>query len=108
MPTRPPKHRATYAPSAAPKQQRHADYDRTRGSAAERGYDATWQAFRGEVLKERGHRCEKCGATEGRLYLDHIVELRDGGARLDRRNVQVLDARCHTLKTAAEKRRRGR
>ena len=62
---------------------------------------ADWKALRRAVIAERGKRCERCSKEGGRVYLDHIVELRDGGAKLDRANVQVLCGSCHTAKTAA-------
>lgn len=66
---------------------------------------APWRDLRASVLRERGPRCEKCGAG-GRVYLDHITELRDGGAPLDRSNVMILCAACHTRKTAQARARR--
>ena len=62
---------------------------------------AEWKALRKAVIAERGKRCQRCSKQGGRVYLDHVVELRDGGAKLDRANVQVLCASCHTAKTAA-------
>ena len=62
---------------------------------------AEWKALRKAVIAERGKRCQRCSKQGGRVYLDHVVELRDGGAKLDRANVQVLCAGCHTAKTAA-------
>src|SRR5690349_21566437 len=41
-----------------------------------------WKQLRSSVIAERGARCEQCGKT-GRVYLDHVVELQDGGAPLD-------------------------
>lgn len=41
-----------------------------------------------------------------RMFADHIVELRDGGAPLDLRNGQCLCYPCHTRKTYAAKRAR--
>jgi len=38
--------------------------------------------------------------------VDHIVELKDGGAELDPENCQALCVRCHQLKTAGEKKTR--
>lgn len=65
-----------------------------------------WRSLVSAVLQERGRRCELCGRTDGRAYVDHIIELKDGGAALDRNNLQVLDARCHAQKTAKERARR--
>jgi len=47
---------------------------------------------------EHGVRCSKAG-PEATLYADHIIELEDGGARLDPRNGRCLCARHHTIKT---------
>lgn len=65
-----------------------------------------WRALVSDVLRERGRTCEHCGTREGRVYLDHIIELKDGGAPLARSNVQVLCASCHGLKTHAVRRQR--
>jgi 5-methylcytosine-specific restriction endonuclease McrA len=66
---------------------------------------AEWQRFRAEVIAERGKRCEApgCTAKSGRVYLDHVHELKDGGAPLDRVNVMVLCASHHGQKTARAK-----
>ncbi|HVL70255.1 MAG TPA: HNH endonuclease signature motif containing protein [Beijerinckiaceae bacterium] len=63
------------------------------------------KAWRAEVLKRAGHRCEDCGAG-GKLYADHVVEIRDGGAPLDPANGRALCSSCHTRKTHAERDRR--
>ncbi len=39
--------------------------------------------------------------------VDHIQELKDGGAEVDPENAQTLCNRCHQKKTRAEKRKRG-
>lgn len=63
---------------------------------------AQWKALRARMRAERGYRCEApgCGRTAGRLYLDHIIERRDGGAEFDPSNLQWLCATHHALKTA--------
>ncbi|WP_232629142.1 HNH endonuclease signature motif containing protein [Methylobacterium sp. Leaf118] len=67
---------------------------------------AEHKAWRLEVLKRAHWRCQwpGCGAQGGRggvrLYADHIVERRDGGAALDPANGQALCSRHHSLKTA--------
>lgn len=66
-----------------------------------------WRALLEDIIDERGRRCEdpdcpnpaRCAA--GRIYGDHIVELRDGGAPLDPSNVLLRGAPCHGRKTAA-------
>jgi 5-methylcytosine-specific restriction protein A len=67
-----------------------------------------WQAFRKLIINERGAECEipTCRQSGVKLYVDHRVELRDGGAPLDRSNVQVVCATCHGAKTAYERARR--
>jgi 5-methylcytosine-specific restriction enzyme A len=54
---------------------------------------------------DRGHRCTKA-MPEHRMYADHVIELRDGGALLDLNNGQCLCALHHKLKTAAAEARR--
>jgi len=60
-----------------------------------------------EVIRERGRTCEdkECdGATHGpgmRVFGDHIVEIRDGGPTLDKRNVMLRCGAAHSRKTAA-------
>ena len=47
-----------------------------------------------------GARRKAAVAIERRMFVDHIVELKDGGAPLDRSNVRLLCASHHTAKTA--------
>lgn len=66
-----------------------------------------WRALLAEIIAERGRACEdpecedpaRCAA--GRIYGDHIVEKRDGGALLDKANIMLRGAPCHGRKTAA-------
>lgn len=78
-------------------------YDRQRGSAAARGYDARWRRLRKQVLSEEPL-CRACLA-EGRLMpstdVDHIVPKSQGGTD-DRSNLQGLCHKCHSRKTARE------
>jgi 5-methylcytosine-specific restriction protein A len=64
-----------------------------------------WIALRDRVRREAGGRCQApgCGRIEQRMFVDHRVELKDGGEPLDRRNVWLLCGSCHSLKTAAER-----
>ena len=57
---------------------------------------SAWQTMRKEVVEERGYRCEDCGTVPSRIYCDHVVELKDGGAPLDKTNIRL---RCHTTTT---------
>ena len=67
-----------------------------------------WIELRNRVRREAGGRCQVpgCGRAERRMFVDHIVELKDGGAPLDRRNAQLLCVSHHAAKTAAERARR--
>jgi hypothetical protein len=49
---------------------------------------AEWIALRDRVRREAGGRCEVpgCGRAARRMIVDHIVELKDGGAPLARNN----------------------
>lgn len=60
------------------------------------------------AVKERaGFRCEQCGNDQGRMYADHIQEIRDAPhLALDLSNGQCLCSSCHGRKTASEARRR--
>jgi len=82
---------------------RDGDSDRFRGSAASRGYDATWQRFRRSYLEHHPlcldclDRKEVAVATE----LHHLVKLRDAPERrLDPSNVRPLCSTCHKVRTA--------
>jgi len=65
-----------------------------------------WQALRARIIRDRGARCEVCGNEGVRIYADHLVELKDGGAPLDPSNVGLKCASCHSTKTAAERTKR--
>ncbi|CAA2142761.1 hypothetical protein HYPP_03782 [Hyphomicrobium sp. ghe19] len=71
-----------------------------------------WRAFVADLIRERGRVCEdpQCdGRThrpDMRVYADHIVEMRDGGAPLDRRNMMLRCAASHSRKTARERAKR--
>ena len=85
----------------------HRDYGRARrGFDAEVGFDQSkaWRVLRAAVLRD-GPLCVACQA-KGRLVaatvVDHVVPLKDGGARFDRANLQPLCVSCHNRKTARE------
>ena len=64
-----------------------------------------WIALRNRVRHEAGGRCQVsgCGRAERRMFVDHIVELKDGGAPLERANVWLLCPSHHSQKTVAER-----
>lgn len=67
-----------------------------------------WRGLAARAKRAAGYRCAECGTeADGRaLIADHVAEIRDGGARLDSRNIRVLCASCHQTKTAAARRAR--
>lgn len=70
--------------------------------------------WRETVLRRAGYRCEavtngkRCTkrAPEHRMFADHIVERKDGGALLDPWNGQCLCGAHHTAKTIAARNER--
>lgn len=70
-----------------------------------------YQEWRTIVIEQSGGRCQD-KEHEGhnpmgvRLYADHIIELKDGGAPFDPRNGLARCASCHTKKTLRERQRR--
>ncbi len=72
-----------------------------------KGYrDPAYYRERQAALNRARGACELCGAI-GKLEVDHIVPLRDGGQNR-RENLQAVCVPCHQLKTRADRRRRGR
>ena len=67
-----------------------------------------WIALRDRVRREAGGRCQVpgCGRAEWRMIVDHIVELKDGGAPLDRSNARLMCRSHHNQKTIAERAKR--
>lgn len=65
-----------------------------------------WRQLMTRLIAERGRRCQTCGRTNCRIFGDHIVELKDGGAPLEPSNVLLRCGSCHTRKTARERERR--
>jgi 5-methylcytosine-specific restriction enzyme A len=86
---------------------------RTPAKQADRVYDSPeWRRLRMEIITERGERCEdpehRPDMPRGgvRIELDHIRELKDGGALLDRKNLLLRCRSCHVRKTHAERAKR--
>lgn len=70
-----------------------------------------WREFRDGLIKQRGRRCEdpQCERPRGpwkQIYGDHIVEIADGGPKLDPKNVLLRCPVCHGRKTRDERARR--
>lgn len=53
----------------------------------------TQQTVREKTIKQRGHKCEKCGYT-GYIELHHIIEVSKGGT-FDNDNLMLLCEKCH-------------
>jgi 5-methylcytosine-specific restriction enzyme A len=64
------------------------------------------KAWAAAVVRRAGNACQDCGRSGVRLFADHVVELRDGGAPLDLANGRARCGSCHTTKTAADRARR--
>lgn len=72
---------------------------RARGTRQSKGYDARW------LRTSRAHRiayplCEHCGQPVE--LTDHIVSIRDGGARYDWDNLRSLCWSCHSRRTGRD------
>lgn len=92
---------------------RKADLDRSRGTAAQRGYDATWRRLRLTVLAEEPlcRLCRAAGKLTPAAEVDHVVPIAERpDLRLDRENLRPLCKPCHSRVTATQQgfaRRRG-
>ncbi|MPZ31443.1 MAG: HNH endonuclease [Rhodospirillales bacterium] len=66
-----------------------------------------WRAI---VIARSGGRCQdpacKAPTRPGRLYADHVVELKDGGAAFDLSNGVARCGSCHVRKGHAERAKR--
>jgi 5-methylcytosine-specific restriction enzyme A len=60
---------------------------------------AAWIRARDLARRRLPPVCARCGGDDRRLWVDHIVELRDGGAPFDQENLELLCASCHTRKS---------
>ena len=67
---------------------------------------AAWRALVADLKRLRGPWCEDCGRGKCRLFGDHVVERKDGGADLDPMNVRLRCGQCHSIKTAKERAKR--
>lgn len=67
-----------------------------------------YKLWREAVIARADGRCQArgCGRRERRMFADHVVEVKDGGARFDPANGQCLCGSHHTAKTAAERAKR--
>jgi 5-methylcytosine-specific restriction enzyme A len=68
-----------------------------------------WRRFRNWYISNHPL-CEQCladGYTVRAVIVDHIHELKDGGARFDENNARSLCRACHNKKTKVEAKKRG-
>lgn len=60
-----------------------------------------WRRLRDIILARDLYTCQHCGKVGGRLELDHIKNIADGGTD-DPNNLQILCNQCHAKKTQTE------
>ena len=65
-----------------------------------------YQEWREIVIRRAAGVCQDCGRRASRLFADHIIELKDGGAPFDPANGRAKCGSCHTIKTSAERTKR--
>lgn len=78
------------------------DYDKTRGTSSERGYDSRWRAVRSEKLKLNPlcQDCELGGKITVANEVHHIVKVSvSPESRLDLNNLMSLCKACHSIRT---------
>lgn len=88
--------------------QRNKDYDKNKRDLSQKKvYNKKdwYEEARPATLIRDGMRCVKCGSREN-LVVDHIVEIKDGGAKYNLDNLQTLCKKCHAIKTEDEKKKR--
>ena len=72
-----------------------SEYDKQRGSAAERGYDSTWRELRARFLHDNPY-CVICGKPATDVH--HILPRAAGGTD-DWSNLEALCHACHSAIT---------
>ena len=60
-----------------------------------------WERVRRRILIRDGYRCVRC-KLPGRLEVDHVKAIDQGGDPLDPANLQTLCRGCHMEKTREE------
>lgn len=69
-----------------------------------------WVELRGRVIRRDGGACQLrlrgCLGSRGRMFVDHVIEIQDGGERLDPANCQTVCSSCHVQKTNRERAKR--
>jgi 5-methylcytosine-specific restriction endonuclease McrA len=87
-------------------------YEKARGTAEQRGYDAAWAKFSrvwrqqhplcgeradGQLYPEHSA-CARDGITSPAGATDHIRSMANGGEKYDEKNLQSLCVRCNAAK----------
>lgn len=82
---------------------RRADYDRGRGNARQRGYDAEWERESAAFLAMPQNKFCACGCGREADMVDH-KRAHKGDVKLfrDRTNWQPMNRRCNSRKTVRE------
>ncbi len=68
-----------------------------------------WRELIAFIKQKRGAYCQDANHPtgvprwKGRIYGDHIVELKDGGVALDPRNIMLRCHSCHQRKTMQQR-----
>lgn len=81
------------------------NYDKYRGSATERGYDAKWRKARLRFLKQRPlcKHCQDEGQLTAATVVDHVIPHKGNkGLFWSEHNWQSLCKRHHDIKTATK------
>ena len=76
---------------------RTRQYDKQRGTTAQRGYDSRWNRVRALYIK-RNPICENCineGRTNKAEEVHHIIPIKQGGAKYSFDNLMSLCRTCH-------------
>ncbi|MDO4895002.1 HNH endonuclease [Moraxella sp.] len=60
-----------------------------------------WRRLKDEILARDNYTCQCCGRVGGKLELDHIVNVAQGGTN-NKSNLQILCQSCHKTKTQTE------
>lgn len=87
------------------KRQTAKQYDKQRGTAAQRGYNARWRRARRRYLMDNPLcvMCKEKGVIQAATDVDHIIPHKgDQDLFWDESNWQALCASCHSRKTARE------
>jgi len=75
-------------------------------------HSSEWRALINQIIRRRGRICQDPSHDPAnprmgiRIFGDHILEIRSGGAKLDPNNVMLRCGACHSRKTASARRDR--